>query len=132
MGFEFFGVRELRESLTRLKEGHGDAIDTALEDSMTEVVYPETQVLIPKLTGLMAGTGRVERTEGEEHAFSIWYGDSAVNDKTPGVVDYAAAVHERDATHEPPTQYKYVETVLEESKEIIAQRVADKLEELME
>jgi hypothetical protein len=78
-------------------------------------------LLVPKLTGALAGTARVESGD-KPGAWVLRYGNSKTSN--PAEVDYAAAVHERPATHLPPTQDKFVEKPLKETIPQFKERAA--------
>lgn len=127
MGLKFDGLEEFRESFERLRDRAGDVTDQTLQDHMEHDVFPETQNRVPVMTGRLKETGRVE-SGTEPHTVSVWYGDSAVNNDR--LVDYAAAVHERDARHAPPTGTKFVQEPLEESVPRLADKAAKAYEDL--
>lgn len=127
MGLKFDGLEEFRESFERLRDRAGDVTDQTLQDHMEHDVFPETQNRVPVMTGRLKETGRVEGGT-EPHTVSVWYGDSAVNNDR--LVDYAAAVHERDARHAPPTGTKFVQEPLEESVPRLADKAAKAYEDL--
>lgn len=114
MTTRFRGIREAIEGFQHMRD---HAVDAAAEGvkKHTLNVFAETQARVPRESGRLAGTGRVEEkpTEGTKATNTIWYGEPG---EGPGIVDYAAAVHEiLDAKHEPPTSAKYVEQPLIES-----------------
>lgn len=85
------------------------------EKAHIQVVFAQTQIRVPKETGRLAETGKVEEnSSGRRHVSnSIWYGEPGEGE---GVVDYAAAVHEiLSASHNPPTGAKFVEVPLIQS-----------------
>lgn len=127
MGLEFKGLEEFRESFVRLRDRAGEVTDQVVRDHMEHDVFPETQSHVPVMTGRLKETGRVERGDAP-HEFSVWYGDSAVNNDS--MVDYAAAVHERDARHAPPTGTKFVQEPLEASAPRLADKAAKAYEDL--
>lgn len=127
MGIKLDGLDEFKAAFERLRDGAERKLDETLKDHMEHDVFPETQKRVPEMTGRLKGTGRVEKGDSG-HEYSIWYGDSAVNNDT--LVDYAAAVHERDARHEPPTGTKFVEGPLKESVPRLADKAAQALEDL--
>lgn len=126
MGLKLDGLDEFRAAFERLRDRGRETLDNTLRDHMEHDVLPETQKRVPVMTGRLKGTGRVEKGTGGE--YTVWYGDSAVNNDT--LVDYAAAVHERDARHEPPTGTKFVEEPLKESVPRLADKAAQALEDL--
>jgi hypothetical protein len=127
MGLSFRGLDEFRGAFERVRDGASNTSSETARRHLEETVYPLSQTLVPKLTGDLAGTGRVE--EGSSAgAWALRYGNSEVENRAE--VDYAAAVHERDATHLPPTQYKYVEKPLKETVEQFRTRAARAFKDL--
>lgn len=129
MGLKFDGLEEFRASFERLRTRSGEVADQVVRDHMEHEVFPETQVRVPVMVGRLKATGRVERGD-VPHEYAVWYGDSAENNDR--LVDYAAAVHNRDATHAPPTGIDFVRIPLEGSADRLAQKSADVLEKLAE
>lgn len=75
--------------------------------SQAQTVFIETQVKVPKDTGALLASGNLSTNHrGSVFEWIIKYGNSNVD--RIGVF-YAAAVHERPATHAAPTGTKYVE-----------------------
>ena len=97
------GVENTVRALGELKRKTGIKISTAIVQC-NQLIFIESQRLVPKETGALAATARQEVTgEGFGARGTISYGDPSAG------VDYAAVVHE-DATaaHAPPTQFKYL------------------------
>ena len=121
-------MEEFRAAFQRLRDGAGDTCAKAVREHMLLDVLPATQARVPKLTGALVGTARVEagRTPYET---SVWYGDSATENDL--AVDYAAAVHEiLEKKHAPPTSAKYVEEPLHESVPRLIERAGHELQDL--
>lgn len=75
--------------------------------TLAQGVFADTQREVPKDTGALAASGRMdENTGGSVFTWNIQYGNSNVD--RIGVY-YAAAVHERAARHAAPTKMKFVE-----------------------
>ena len=127
MGLSMDGLDEFKAAFERLRERGPEVIGTAVRTHMEEEVLPATQERVPVMSGRLKATGRVERGQ-EPHEYVVWYGDSATNNDA--LVDYAAAVHEREARHAPPTGVDYVKVPLEESVGRLADRAARALEDL--
>lgn len=127
MGLSFEGLEEFRAAFSRLRDRGPEVVGTAVRRHMEEDVLPATQERVPVLTGRLKATGRVE-AGAQPHEWVVWYGDSATNNDA--AVDYAAAVHEREARHVPPTEMKFVEGPLKESVERLADRAARALDDL--
>lgn len=118
---------EFRGALERLRDKSKDACSKAVEEHMREVVFPESQVQVPKATGALEATGEV-RPGVKTGSWQIHYGNSPVNDRS--MVDYAAAVHEiEEHRHDPPTKIKYVEDPLKNNLELLKERAGKKLDE---
>lgn len=127
MGVSFEGLDDFRSAFQRIRDHGEEVIGTAVRRHMEEDVLPETEKHVPVMTGRLKSTGRVEQG-GSPTEWVVWYGDSAVNNDS--LVDYAAAVHEREARHVPPTGTNFVEDPLKESVERLAERAARALEDL--
>lgn len=128
MGLKFEGVREFRGAFERLRQQSRDKLSEACREYLEGTVLPLTKELVPKLSGDLEETARV--VPGERiGSWQIRYGNSPIEDKSQ--VDYAAAVHEiESAHHDPPTSAKFVSLPLENTKELLAERAAKKLDEL--
>jgi len=127
MGLELNGLEEFKAAFERLRDRGPEVIGTAVRAHMEQEVLPATQERVPVMLGRLKATGRVE-PGSVPHEYVVWYGDSATNNDA--LVDYAAAVHEREARHEPPTGTGYVKEPLEESVPKLADRAARALEDL--
>lgn len=103
-----------------------DKVDDAVQDHV-EKVFEQTQVRVPRESGRLAATGKVEKTtHGEKKSAKITYGEPG---EGKGVVDYAAAVHEiLHAKHVPPTGAKFVEQPLIESIDTAKEKTAKAVE----
>lgn len=105
MGFKI-DTKGLQAKIKRASEEMPKAVDAATKEHI-EAVFAETKILVPKKTGALLSTGKVQKNEttADHSSYSIVYGG--------GEVDYAAAVHEiLKASHAQPTQAKYVEEPL--------------------
>lgn len=121
-------VSEFKAAFERLRDNGSDTCSKAVYEHMRDVVYPETQVQVPKDTLALQGTGVLRRGK-RPGGWEIKYGDSPVEDDF--AVDYAAAVHEiAEHHHEPPTKIKYVEDPLRDSVPQLKEHAAKKLDEL--
>jgi len=121
-------VSGFKGAFERLRDKSKEACSKAVEEHMRDVVFPETQVQVPKATGALAGTGELRRGR-REGGWAVHYGNSPVEDDL--AVDYAAAVHEiLEHHHEPPTKVKFVEEPLRDSVPQLKERAAKKLDEL--
>ena len=126
MGIKF-DTSKLEKQLRGAMKHFDDHGDKAVEDTAQDI-YDETQVRVPKETGALAGTGRIERNTRGPHEFSrsIWYGEPG---EGPEIIDYAAAVHEiLDAQHASPTGPKYVEQPLIEAIPDFKKTVAEEMQ----
>lgn len=127
MGLKMDGLGEFRAAFERIRDRGEEKLSEVVRDHMEHDVFPETQKRVPVMLGRLKGTGRVEPGT-EPHEYSVWYGDSAVDNDS--MVDYAAAVHEREARHAPPTGTKFVEEPLKESVPRLAEKAAKAMEDL--
>ncbi len=116
MGFKM-NTSSARKKWKLAEKNFEDAFEDAA-NAHIEVVFAQTQIRVPKETGRLAETGRVEHnSSGRRHVSnSIWYGEPGEGE---GIVDYAAAVHEiLSASHNPPTGAKFVEVPLIQSASV--------------
>lgn len=127
MGIKMEGLDEFRAAFERLRGKSGEAASRVVQDHMEHDVFPQTQVRVPVMTGRLKDTGRVVQGD-QPHSASVVYGDSPVNNDL--LVDYAAAVHERDARHASPTGTKFVQEPLEGSVERLAEKAAKAFEDV--
>lgn len=127
MGIKMEGLDEFRAAFERLRDKSDETASRVVQDHMEHDVFPETQTRVPVMTGRLKGTGRVVRGE-EKNSSTVVYGDSPVNNDL--LVDYAAAVHEREARHASPTGTKFVQEPLEESVERLAEKAARAFEDV--
>lgn len=130
MGFEFAGLNEFRSAFERFRAQGRQRAGEGIKEHLELRVKPLADELVPKLTGALMDTARVEQGETELQ-YKIKYGNSPVNNRS--MVDYAAAVHEReDVQHAPPTTYKFLIRPLKETAHEIPERVGKKLDELIQ
>lgn len=127
MGLSVKGLSEFRDAFKRLGERSPEKLGETARKHLETDVLPKSQALVPELTGALKGTGRVVPGK-KDNSWAVKYGDSPVQDRS--AVDYAAAVHERDATHLPPTQYKFLEKPLKESVPALKNSAAKALDDL--
>lgn len=115
MSFESAGAQIVED----LKAGMVEFAKSVMADSLKEV---------PKQTGVLARSARIMPVEtiGQSLriAFGYGFGDEVNSQgRTPG--EYAVPVHEiLDATHPPPTKYKYLEDPLLLHAATLEQRLA--------
>lgn len=126
----FDGLEEFRQAFVRLRRSgeriESDRVNQAVREHMERDVFPQTQILVPVQYGRLKATGRVEPGIRPDE-WSVWYGDSAT--ENDALVDYAAAVHEREARHAPPTIMHFVERPLKDSVQRLMERIARALED---
>lgn len=127
MGLSMNGLSEFRDAFQRLGEQSPEKLGEAAKKHLETDVLPKSQLLVPELTGALKGTARVV-PGSKPNSWAVKYGDSPVQDRS--AVDYAAAVHERDARHIAPTEYKFLETPLKESVDAFKNSAAKALDEL--
>jgi hypothetical protein len=113
------GLTKAINSFEKFKSELADGADDGAREHIDKV-FDETQRVVPKETIRTPGTalkdsGKVLRKNKGKYkrSWSIWYGEPG---EGPGIIDYAAAVHEiLDAEHKAPTRAKFVEVPLLES-----------------
>lgn len=124
------GLEEFRAAFENISRRGREEISDGLREHLEEVVKPQADVLVPKLTEALAQTGRVVPGAARD-SWQLRYGNSPVSNTAE--VDYAAAVHERDdVAHLPPTSAHFVERPLRDTAGQIPRRVGKKLEDLAE
>lgn len=114
MGIRWRGIPQAVAKIERFKEAIPDRAQDAAEDYV-DLVKAQADVLVPKSTGALLGTGHtgIKSGAGTTRSAFVHYGDSSTD--RVGVF-YAAAVHERFShRHAAPTQAKYVEQPLYET-----------------
>lgn len=130
MGFELAGFDEFRDAFRRLKERGHEVADEGVKEHLERTVKPLSDEMVPKLTLALLETARLEPGKFGK-GWSLIYGNSKVED--PSLVDYAAAVHEReDVHHAPPTGAKFLYKPMHETKGEIGKRVGEKLNTLIQ
>jgi hypothetical protein len=130
MGFKVSGFDKAMRGFQNMRD-HAESKVREGVNEHTQDVFDETQARVPRKTNALAGTGRIEEkpTVGGKISSTIWYGEPG---EGPGVIDYAAAVHEiLDAKHDPPTGAKYVEQPLMESAPKAEEKIGGKMKELV-
>lgn len=98
----------------RLVENIQDAAGDGVDDGI-DVAFAQSEIEVPKETGALLATGMkiVDSATGPTRSKAFRYGEPG---EGPGVIDYAAAVHEiLKASHAPPTKAKFVEDPLVQS-----------------
>jgi hypothetical protein len=121
-------TEKFRGAFERLQDKAKETASKSVEDHMKDVVFPETQLQVPKLTGALEATGEV-RPGTKPGRWQIHYGNSPVNNRD--MVDYAAAVHEiEDHRHAPPTKTKFVEDPLKDLLPRLKESAAKKFDDL--
>lgn len=88
-------------------------------NKVTEIIFAESQELVPVLTGALKSSGRiVEDPEGNY----IAYGDDL------GGVDYATYVHEDLTAFHPNGQAKYLEIPMLHNAQLLQELIAKRME----
>lgn len=130
MGIEMTGLDDFRGAFQRLRDRGQETSLDGVREYMTDVLKVQSDELVPKLTGALKETARV-LDANRPNAVELKYGNSPTQNRA--MVDYAAAVHEReDVKHAAPTTNKFLSKPLEDTKEQIAPIVGKKLDELMQ
>lgn len=132
---------ELRRAAERLGGRLADGLRRALRVEAEGVMTASLRI-VPVDTGALRSTGFVAPAEvsGTKVSVRLGYGGVAGTSApiAPGVsprtgrvasypVGYAVAVHERQAAHNPPQQWKYLEQPLADRRRGMARRIADEL-----
>lgn len=119
MGFRFKNIAETKKAFDSIAKS-ADAEADRIAEKHTDIVFQETQRQVPKKTGALARTGRIEHSKqtGPVRSYSIWYGTSDT-DNVP--LDYAAAVHEIKKADHKTGNWKYVEGPMVESLSLFKQ-----------
>jgi hypothetical protein len=88
-------------------------------DEVTEIIFEESQNLVPVLTGALRASGHiVEDADGNY----IMYGDEG------GTLDYAVYVHEDLTTFHPNGQAKYLEIPMLQNAQLLQEKIAKRME----
>lgn len=97
------GSRELRRALKRRGDRAPRALGRALFQEGERIMLVSKR-LVPVDTGALRASGHVQLPviRGKGASVTLGYGGAAA--------PYAVFVHERPARHNPPTQWKYLET----------------------
>ena len=87
-----------------------------------EQIMAKSKRIVPVATGALRASGNVQPPEvvGKRVRIVLGYGGAAA--------PYAVFVHERPATHAPPTQWKYLEQPMNEAIPGMARRIARRME----
>ena len=111
------GDRRLRANLRRLGKRAPRVLGKALF-AEGEAIMATSKRLVPVDTGALRSSGNVQlpRREAQGVAVTLSYGGAAA--------PYAVFVHEIQATHRPPTQWKYLSTPFNAARQGMAQRLA--------
>ena len=116
--------RDFKGVLKHLETQSEDAVQHALEPMLDKALY-----YVPKDTLALAESAYLETgIRNGQVVAELGFGKAtasatAANRKRPA--DYAAMVHERpDLYHEPPTQFKFLQTAMQEHMGEVAGRVA--------
>lgn len=118
------GLNGLRSRLESRAAGAREAMVKAIVLE-SEIELAEAKRRCPVDTGTLRATGHVVEPDGNSLRVRIAFGGPAA--------PYAIYVHENlEAYHAPPTQAKFLESVLLESAPHMASRVAARMRSLME
>lgn len=111
MGMKLRGAIAAANGFERLKKNLPDEASKGIEKS-TRLLMVNSQKEVPRKTEQLAHTAHFVEisTTGMKRSRAVRYGEPG---EGPGVIDYAAAVHEiLKAKHAPPTKAKFVEDPL--------------------
>lgn len=111
------GDKALVNVLKRLGKDAPNALAKALFKE-GEQIMAKSKRLVPVDTGALRASGHVQPPVivGKKVSVTLGYGGAAA--------PYAVFVHEKPARHNPPTQWKYLETPLNEAIPTMARRLA--------
>ena len=114
------GSRELRRELKRRGRQAPKALARALFQE-AEQIMSVSKRLVPVDTGALRASGHVQLPviRGKKVKVVLGYGGAAA--------PYAVFVHEKQARHNPPTQWKYLEKPLFQAVPGMAGRIAKRL-----
>jgi hypothetical protein len=111
---EMGDVSKFKHYAKRLKKITKESVD-----EVTEIVFEQSQNLVPVKTGALKASGHiVQDPEGNY----IMYGDDA------GIIDYAVYVHENLTDFHPIGQAKYLETPMLQNAPLLREKIAKRME----
>jgi len=119
--FTLEGMDDLQRVLKNLKDQSGAVMGQALYEE-ANVIFANSQVLVPVDTGVLRGSGGVSAPQMGTRGYfvDIFYGGPAA--------PYALYVHEIIGNyHNPPTQAKYLERPLMDRIPAIQQNLAKRI-----
>lgn len=114
------GIAEMRKRLRGIVEKYPDRVAMALKTE-AEIEMTEMKRRTPVDKGILRASGRVhdpERGWGRKISVEMSFG-----------TDYAIFVHENLEAFHPVGQAKFMESVINESRQFMASRVAARLKE---
>lgn len=119
--FTLDGIDDLQKVLKNLKDQSGAVMGQALYEE-ANVIFANSQVLVPVDTGVLRGSGGVSAPQMGTRGYfvDIFYGGPAA--------PYALYVHEIIGNyHNPPTQAKYLERPLMDRIPAIQQNLSKRI-----
>ena len=119
--FTLDGIDDLQKVLKNLKDQSGAVMGQALYEE-ANVIFANSQVLVPVDTGVLRGSGGVSAPQMGTRGYfvDIFYGGPAA--------PYALYVHEIIGNyHNPPTQAKYLERPLMDRVPAIQQNLSKRI-----
>jgi hypothetical protein len=119
--FTLDGIDDLQKVLKNLKDQSGAVMGQALYEE-ANVIFANSQVLVPVDTGVLRGSGGVSAPQMGTRGYfvDIFYGGPAA--------PYALIVHEIIGNyHNPPTQAKYLERPLMDRIPAIQQNLSKRI-----
>lgn len=114
------GSRALRRELKRRGKAAPKRLGRALFLE-AEQIMAKSKRIVPVDKGPLRASGHVQLPviRGRKVSVTLGYGGAAA--------PYALFVHEKQARHKPPTQWKYLETPLNEAIPGMAARIAKRM-----
>lgn len=118
--FEWFGVKEMLARLRKISEKFPDEVAKAMY-AEAQIEMTESKKRVPVDRGVLRASGTVHEPErnGKNISVTMSYGGAAI--------DYAVYVHENPDAFHKVGQWKYLESVLNESRPYMAGRIAARL-----
>lgn len=126
-------LKAMEDIMSDIIDGIKGVTEEALRYGLVSI-YNRSQQLVPVDTGALKASGEITTIVHEDRVTgAVSYGRKGVRVKgktrTP-VSQYAAIVHEDgNAYHKPPTQWKYLETAVNERANQTVRRIKKKLQE---
>ncbi len=110
--------RALAAELARLQKEAPAAMGRALYREAEDIMARSKEIYVPVKTGALRRSGYVEEPTITSTTATVVLGFGGA------AAPYAVYVHERQARHEPPTQWKYLEVPMNDALGGMAERLA--------